>query len=189
MTAASLFFVWNLIVSLLNGRRASDNPWDAWTLEWATSSPPPHENFRALPPIHSRRPLWDTANPDRPDPVVGSRGKVDQFKPEKNKTSIVSFIISESGFFGILILAFLYYDGIPHAGPNAHELDLLKTGLFSICLFSSSFTIWRAEVALHKDQRSRMIGWLIATIVLGGIFLAGQGRGSGHVFKIGISGR
>ncbi len=187
MTAASLLFVWNLVVSLLNGRKAGDNPWNAWTLEWATSSPPPHENFHALPPIHSRRPLWDIANPDRPDPVVGSRGKVDQFKPEKNKTSIVSFIISESGFFGILILAFLYYNAIPQAGPNAHELDLLKTGLFSICLFSSSFTIWRAEVALHKDQRSRMIGWLIATIVLGGIFIGGQGLEYWHLFKSGIS--
>ena len=37
--------------------------------------------------------------PIAPDPVVGSRGEIDQFKPEKNKTSIVAFIISETGFF------------------------------------------------------------------------------------------
>ena len=46
MAAASLLFVWNLVVSLLNGRKAGDNPWNAWTLEWATTSPPPHENFQ-----------------------------------------------------------------------------------------------------------------------------------------------
>jgi cytochrome c oxidase subunit 1/cytochrome c oxidase subunit I+III len=186
MAAASLLFVWNLIVSLLNGRRASDNPWNAWTLEWATSSPPPHENFRALPPIRSRRPLWDIANPERPDPVVGSRGRVDQIKPEKNKTSIISFIISESGFFGVLILAFLYYNAIPQTGPKASGLDLFKTGLFSICLFASSFTIWRAEKGLHNDRQRSMIGWLIATIVLGAIFIGGQAFEYWHLFQSGV---
>ena len=113
MAAASLIFVWNLVVSLLNGRKAGDNPWRAWTLEWATSSPPPHENFHYLPPIRSRRPLWDVANPDRPDPVVGQQRDLDQFRPEKNKTSVVSFIMSETGFFAVLILAFLYYNATP----------------------------------------------------------------------------
>jgi cytochrome c oxidase subunit 1/cytochrome c oxidase subunit I+III len=186
MAAASLLFVWNLIVSLLNGRRASDNPWNAWTLEWATSSPPPHENFRALPPIRSRRPLWDIANPERPDPVVGSRGRVDKFKTEKNKTSIISFIIYESGFFGVLILAFLYYNAIPQTGPKASGLDLFKTGLFSICLFASSFTIWRAEKVLHNDRQRSMIGWLIATIVLGAIFIGGQAFEYWHLFQSGV---
>ncbi|HEY2799701.1 MAG TPA: cytochrome c oxidase subunit I [Chthoniobacterales bacterium] len=186
MAAASLVFVWNLVVSLLFGEKAGNNPWNAWTLEWATTSPPPHENFRALPPITSRRPLWDIANPDRPDPVVGSRGKADQFKPEKNKTSIASFIISESGFFGVLILAFLYYTAIPEAGPNAKGLDVLQTGLFSICLFASSFTIWRAETGLHNNQRRRMIGWLIATIVLGFIFIGGQTFEYWHLFRSGV---
>ncbi len=187
MTAASLLFVWNLLVSLLNGRRASNNPWNGWTLEWATTSPPPHENFRALPPIESRRPLWDVANPDRPDPVVGSNGEIDQFKPEKNKTSIVAFILSESGFFGVLILAFLYYNASPQAGPTAHGLDLVKTGLFSICLFASSFTIWRAEAGLRKSHQGKMIGWLAATIILGGIFIAGQGLEYWHLFRSGVS--
>ena len=187
MGVASLLFVWNLISSLLNGRQAGDNPWSAWTLEWATSSPPPHENFHALPPITGRRPLWDSMNPDRPDPIVGTRQTIDQFKPEKSKTSVVSFIISETGFFGILILAFLFYNARPQPGPGPRELDLVKTGLFSICLFASSFTIWRAEAGLHGNNQRKMIGWLAATILLGGIFIAGQGLEYWHLFRSGVS--
>ncbi len=45
--------------SLTNGEPAGDDPWDAWTLEWATTSPPPTGNFAVLPQVHSDRPLWD----------------------------------------------------------------------------------------------------------------------------------
>lgn len=54
-----LLFIWNMAYSFAKGKIAGDNPWQAWTLEWATSSPPPPENFYCLPPIHSIRPLWD----------------------------------------------------------------------------------------------------------------------------------
>ena len=40
MAAAALVVLWNIVASLLNGPIAGDNPWDAWTLEWATTSPP-----------------------------------------------------------------------------------------------------------------------------------------------------
>jgi cytochrome c oxidase subunit 1 len=60
-------FVYNVIVSLRKGRLAGDNPWDAWTLEWATTSPPPVYNFETIPTVHSRRPLWDLKHPDDPD--------------------------------------------------------------------------------------------------------------------------
>ena len=35
------------------------NPWGGYSLEWATTSPPPEFNFEELPPIRSRRPVWD----------------------------------------------------------------------------------------------------------------------------------
>lgn len=64
-----LLFVCNLLYSFKKGKIAGDNPWQAWTLEWATSSPPPPENFERLPPVRSRRPLWDLLHSD-----AGSKG-------------------------------------------------------------------------------------------------------------------
>ena len=60
-------FLWNIYVSLKKPRKALDNPWEAWTLEWATTSPPQLKNFEELPPVHSRRPLWDLNHPENPD--------------------------------------------------------------------------------------------------------------------------
>jgi hypothetical protein len=51
-------FLWNVIVSSRGGAPAPDNPWDAGTLEWATSSPPPAYNFARIPVVTHREPLW-----------------------------------------------------------------------------------------------------------------------------------
>jgi cytochrome c oxidase subunit 1 len=51
VTAAVQFvFLWNFIWSLFKGEKAGDNPWEATTLEWATTSPPPHDNFAGVVP-------------------------------------------------------------------------------------------------------------------------------------------
>jgi cytochrome c oxidase subunit I len=62
-----LFFVGNILWSLWKGKKAGDDPWDAWTLEWSTTSPPPPYNFEVLPEVRSRRPLWDLKHPSDPD--------------------------------------------------------------------------------------------------------------------------
>jgi heme/copper-type cytochrome/quinol oxidase subunit 3 len=174
MMAAALVLVWNVIQSLLWGEIAPDNPWQGWTLEWATTSPPPQENFHELPRIQSRRPLWDLANPARPDPVVGSpHDRV--VAPDKFKVGILAFIASEVGFFAILILAYLLYSAKGQPGPSAMDLSLPRTLLFSACLFASSFTIWRSEVELRKGNHGATLGWLITTFVLGSVFMLGQG--------------
>ena len=54
-----LLFVFNFIKSLIDGRRAGANPWDASSLEWATTSPPPPFNFAVIPTVRSRDPLWE----------------------------------------------------------------------------------------------------------------------------------
>ena len=60
-------FVYNLVHSYFRGKIAGHDPWDAWTLEWSTSSPPPPYNFAVEPVVRSRRPLWDLKHPDDPD--------------------------------------------------------------------------------------------------------------------------
>ena len=62
-----LIFVYNLVSSYFKGKLAGNDPWDAWTLEWSTSSPPPEYNFARIPVVRSRRPLWDLKHPEDPD--------------------------------------------------------------------------------------------------------------------------
>ena len=64
---AILIFVFNLVRAALTGPKAGNDPWDAWTLEWSTTSPPPEYNFATLPEVRSRRPLWDLKHPEDPD--------------------------------------------------------------------------------------------------------------------------
>ncbi len=63
---ATLVFVANLVISYFKGAKAGNDPWDAWTLEWSTSSPPPAYNFASIPTVASRRPLWDLKHPEDP---------------------------------------------------------------------------------------------------------------------------
>ena len=53
-----LLFIINVAISLRRGAPAGPNPWDAPSLEWATSSPPPAYNFAHTPVVTGREPLW-----------------------------------------------------------------------------------------------------------------------------------
>ena len=49
--AAQLIFFWNLIWSRFRGPIAPRNPWEATSLEWSTTSPPPFDNFGGIHPL------------------------------------------------------------------------------------------------------------------------------------------
>ncbi len=67
MGASILMLIYVIYKSMKRGKEAGDDPWDAFTLEWTTSSPPALKNFNELPEVHGRRPLWDWKHPDKAD--------------------------------------------------------------------------------------------------------------------------
>jgi cytochrome c oxidase subunit I len=88
MAFSILIFIWNVMVSLRAGQIAGADPWDAATLEWSTSSPPPVYNFAKIPTVYSRRPLWDTKYPElemahAPGAAVMKRGDAVQRERER----------------------------------------------------------------------------------------------------------
>ena len=62
-------FYFNLIWSIFKGKKAGANPWDATTLEWTTTSPPPHDNFAGVLPVVYRGP-YEFAVPGAPHDFV-----------------------------------------------------------------------------------------------------------------------
>jgi cytochrome c oxidase subunit 1 len=67
MGASMLVLVYCIYKSIKSGKPAGDDPWDAFTLEWASASPPELKNFDELPLVYGRRPLWDWKYPDKAD--------------------------------------------------------------------------------------------------------------------------
>jgi cytochrome c oxidase subunit I+III len=186
--ASALVLVANIIASLRAGAIAGNNPWNAWTLEWAATSPPPEHNFDAVPPVHDRRPLWDIAHPEAPDAPVGPDETPGRSRPAAPKVAVLSFIASESAFFAILIIAYVYYTAISGGGPSpGKSLDRLRTGLFTVLLLASSFTLHRAEKHHDRADRRGTLLWLGATIALGVAFLIGQATEYGHMIQTGIA--
>ncbi len=62
-----LIFIVNFFMSIRGPATAGDDPWDAFTLEWMTTSPPQVYNFKQIPTVRSRRPFYDVKHPDNPD--------------------------------------------------------------------------------------------------------------------------
>jgi cytochrome c oxidase subunit I len=184
MGLASLVFIINLAVSLRHGKVAGDNPWEGWTLEWATTSPPPHDNFVEVPPIRGRRPLWDLAHPAEMKPQ-------ETVEPTHDKSAIAvwTFIASESAFFLILIITYFFFnDATTASGPTAsNALNVGRTGAFTACLLASSGTLWLSERCLDRKQHDAAARWLFLTIGLGAVFLVGQGSEYLGLYRRGIT--
>jgi len=54
--SAQFIFLFNLFWSMFKGPKASDNPWEATTMEWTTATPPPHDNFGGKTPVVNHGP-------------------------------------------------------------------------------------------------------------------------------------
>jgi heme/copper-type cytochrome/quinol oxidase subunit 1 len=67
LAAGVIVFVANWFITIRQAATATADPWDAYTLEWATTSPPPPEDFVEVPIVRSARPLWDLKHPEQAD--------------------------------------------------------------------------------------------------------------------------
>jgi cytochrome c oxidase subunit I len=76
--AGMLIFLWNVISSLRGGERAIDNPWGAKTLEWATPTPVPLENFEEFPEVTGDPYGYGETPSTEPAPVPASAGSGDE---------------------------------------------------------------------------------------------------------------
>jgi cytochrome c oxidase subunit I+III len=63
MALGVLVFLINIVYSARHGQPAGNNPWNADSLEWSTTSPPVNYGFAELPIVRSRHPLWDPGVP------------------------------------------------------------------------------------------------------------------------------
>jgi cytochrome c oxidase subunit III len=107
---------------------------------------------------------------------------------DKHRLGMALFVLSEAFFFLLLIGAYIYFrvgfnetpatavlqPSTNRIGSPSGVLDVFRTGIFSVLLFSSSATIWLAERASRRQSRKRVRIWLGATIGLGALFLYGE---------------
>lgn len=92
--------------------------------------------------------------------------------PSRGKVAMFALITGESAIFTIFVVAYVFYIGKSLTGPTPQQV--LEVPIFAtVCLLSSSLTVWLAERALARN-RTKIFGlWLAATISLGLTFLVG----------------
>jgi len=92
-----------------------------------------------------------------------------------NKMLVGFFVASESIFFVMLILAYVNFHGTVTDGPTAvNSLNPVRTGIFSVFLLASSFSMWLAGRSLGAKNHFMMKIWILVTILLGVLFIYGQ---------------
>lgn len=95
---------------------------------------------------------------------------------EKNVLGMTLFLLNEIVFFALLIIAFVDYHLTVISDPNAsNSLHPGITAIYTVFLLSSSLTVWMADRSLSRRNNTGVILWLAATVVLGAVFLVGQG--------------
>lgn len=93
----------------------------------------------------------------------------------RGSVGMACLITGESAIFAIFVVAYIFYIGKSLSGPT--PVQVLDLPIFTtICLLSSSLTIWFAERALHKGALRVFSAWWALTILLAAIFLGGTAK-------------
>jgi len=102
--------------------------------------------------------------------MPASSASVDWKLPSHRKVGMISLILTESALFSIFVVAYVFYIGKSLNPPYPRDVLDLPV-IASICLFSSSLTIWISERALKVGKRGFFLTWWLFTILLGIAFL------------------
>ena len=105
---------------------------------------------------------------------------------DKHIVGMTLFVISETVFFTVLIMAFVFYRQSPAnaGGPtDFNSLDVAVTGIYTACLTGSSLTYWLAERHHRRGHMWQWHFWLLLTMLLGGAFIYGEAT---EFFDLGV---
>jgi cytochrome c oxidase subunit I len=179
--AAQLIFFWNCFRSLKSGGRATANPWMATTLEWATSSPPPADNFGGEFPSVYRGPyeysVPGEASDFLPQNFAGKQipqevtvaGEIPQ---RVYRTGVYMLLAGVAMFFMALVSAEIVRKGFS-SDWEPLNLPWRILWLSTAILMASSLALARSRGRLRAGDDAGFRHWWIVTGILGVFFVAG----------------
>src|SRR6201988_1899278 len=95
-------------------------------------------------------------------PLAHDIASEDWAPPYHGTVGMLALIVAEIAIFGIFVVAYIYYIGRSVSGPQPRQV--LEVPIFNtVCLLSSSFTIWLAEHALKKSAMGAFRLWWALT--------------------------
>ena len=107
---------------------------------------------------------------------------------DHRKMLMWAFLCSECMFFGTLIATYLVYHGRSLEGPFPHEVfNIPYTSISAFVLLMSSLTMVLALAALKRGDMWGTRVWILATALLGMVFLGGQVFEFTIFFREGVS--
>jgi len=90
--------------------------------------------------------------------------------PDRGRVGVLCLIATEAALFAIFVVAYLFYVGASRIGPLPK--DVLELPIWpTVCLLSSSITVWFAEHALHDRRLRAFVSWVVVTAILGAEFI------------------
>jgi cytochrome c oxidase subunit 1 len=131
-------FLINLIRSARNGEKATDNPWDAATLEWAIPSPPPEHNFDKTPTVYSERPVWEKNYGPGPGYSLPTGDEHIHLPPPSIKPAISSLGA------GLILFGLVVY-GALHNNMGVAVLPSLSVTFIGLAMMLYGFYTWLME--------------------------------------------
>jgi cytochrome c oxidase subunit I+III len=149
LTAGIGITLWNIVSSIRKGSPAGNDPWKSETLEWATTSPPPAQNFDALPTVGSRTPMWD--QPELADGARQGRAGPPTDHPD-------SWTLDE----GHVALSTTMMDATPQAVlalPEESPWPFALTVAMTVFFFAFLVDAWGLSIAAFVACGACVVGW------------------------------